>query len=131
MEHGYAKSGMDGLREYQGASEALLAFVGAAPILLTHLAPVSASMLERMPALRMIVVSRGGPVNIDMKAPAARGVLAVNTPGRNASAVAEFTIGAILAEARLIRAGHESLRTGQWRGDLYRAPSSPGASSAK
>ena len=121
MEHGYAKSGMDGLREYQGASEALLAFVGAAPILLTHLAPVSASMLERMPALRMIVVSRGGPVNIDMKAPAARGVLVVNTPGRNASAVAEFTIGAILAEARLIRAGHESLRTGQWRGDLYRA----------
>jgi D-3-phosphoglycerate dehydrogenase len=45
----------------------------------------------------------------------------VNTPGRNASAVAEFTIGAILAETRLIRAGHEGLRQGLWRGDLYRA----------
>ena len=45
----------------------------------------------------------------------------VNTPGRNASAVAEFTIGAILAETRLIRAGHEALRQGVWRGDLYRA----------
>ncbi|MGC8468504.1 MAG: 2-hydroxyacid dehydrogenase, partial [Acetobacteraceae bacterium] len=121
MEHGYAKPGMDGLKEYQGDPEAVLAFVGAAPILLTHLAPVSASMLERMPALRMIVVSRGGPVNIDMKAAAARGVLVVNTPGRNASAVAEFTIGTILAETRLIRAGHESMRAGQWRGDLYRA----------
>ena len=42
-------------------------------------------------------------------------------PGRNASAVAEFTIAAILAETRLIRAGHEALRQGVWRGDLYRA----------
>ena len=48
-------------------------------------------------------------------------MLVVNTPGRNASAVAEFTIGAILAETRLIRSGHESMRTGDWRGDLYRA----------
>ncbi|TIX05944.1 MAG: oxidoreductase, partial [Mesorhizobium sp.] len=42
-------------------------------------------------------------------------------PGRNASAVAEFAIGAILAETRLIRVGHEALRKGEWRGDLYRA----------
>ena len=48
-------------------------------------------------------------------------ILVVNTPGRNASAVAEFTIGAILAETRLITRGHESLRKGEWRGDLYRA----------
>jgi D-3-phosphoglycerate dehydrogenase len=48
-------------------------------------------------------------------------VLVVNTPGRNASAVAEFTIGAILAETRLIRTGHEAMRAGEWRGDLYRA----------
>jgi D-3-phosphoglycerate dehydrogenase len=47
--------------------------------------------------------------------------LVVNTPGRNSSAVAEFTIGAILAETRKIREGHEDLRRGLWRGDLYRA----------
>ena len=56
-----------------------------------------------------------------MEAARERGVLVVNTPGRNASAVAEFTIAAILAETRLIRAGHEALRQGVWRGDLYRA----------
>jgi D-3-phosphoglycerate dehydrogenase len=60
-------------------------------------------------------------VNIDMDAARQRGVRVVNTPGRNASAVAEFAIGAILAETRLIRSGHESLRAGEWRGDLYRA----------
>jgi len=69
----------------------------------------------------LIAVSRGGPTNIDLAAARARGVAVVNAPGRNASAVAEFTIGAILAETRLIRVGHESLRQGIWRGDLYRA----------
>jgi D-3-phosphoglycerate dehydrogenase / 2-oxoglutarate reductase len=48
-------------------------------------------------------------------------VLVVNAPGRNASAVAEFTIGAILAETRLMTRGHDALRRGEWRGDLYRA----------
>src|SRR5207237_7165652 len=96
-------------------------FIGDATLLVTHLAPISRSMLERLPKLKFIAVSRGGPVNIDMQAARDRNVLVVNTPGRNASAVAEFTVGAILAETRLIRSGHESLRAGEWRGDLYRA----------
>ncbi len=121
MEHGYATAGLEGLKEYQGDPEALIAFVGRAEVLVTHLAPVSAGMLARLPDLRMIAVSRGGAVNIDMPAAHRRGVRVVNTPGRNAGAVAEFTIGAILAETRLIRAGHEALRGGVWRGDLYRA----------
>jgi len=121
MEHGYAEAGLDGLKEYQGDPDAIVEFVGAAEVLVTQLAPVTAGMLDRMTNLKLIAVSRGGPVNIDMAAARARGVRVVNTPGRNASAVAEFTIGAILAETRLIRAGHEALRGGEWRGDLYRA----------
>jgi D-3-phosphoglycerate dehydrogenase len=121
MEHGYARAGLDGLKEYQGNPEEIVRFVGDAEVLVTQLAPVSGVMLDRMPALRLIAVSRGGPVNIDMAAARARGVRVVNTPGRNAGAVAEFAIGAILAETRLIRVGHEALRAGTWRGDLYRA----------
>lgn len=121
MEHGYAVSGMDGLKEYFGSADGVVEFIGDAEILVTQLAPMSRGMLERLPNLKMIAVSRGGPVNIDMKAARDHGVLVVNTPGRNASAVAEFAIGAILAETRKIRVGHEALRAGQWRGDLYRA----------
>lgn len=121
MEHGYAVAGMEGLKEYFGGADDVVAFIGEAEILITHLAPMSGAMLARLPQLKMIAVSRGGPVNIDMKAAHARGVRVVNTPGRNSSAVAEFTLGAILSETRKIRVGHEALRKGEWRGDLYRA----------
>jgi D-3-phosphoglycerate dehydrogenase len=120
MRHGYVDGGIPGLKEYMGDPDEIAAFVDDAEILVNHLAPVTGAMLERLPKLRVIAVSRGGPVNIDVAACKARQIRLVNTPGRNASAVAEFTIAAILAETRLIRAGHEGLRQGVWRGDLYR-----------
>ncbi|HIP80217.1 MAG TPA: oxidoreductase [Kiloniellaceae bacterium] len=121
MEHGYQTPGMDGLKEYMGDPEAVIAHVGPAPVLVTHLAPLSSAMFAAMPDLKLVAVSRGGPVNIDMGAAAEHGVTVVNTPGRNASAVAEFTIGAILAQTRNITSGHDALRRGEYRGDLYRA----------
>lgn len=120
MRHGYVDGGILGLKEYLGDPDEIVAFVENAEILVNHLAPITGTMLDRMPELRVIAVARGGPVNIDVAACKARQIRLVNTPGRNASAVAEFTIGAILAETRLIRAGHEGLRQGHWRGDLYR-----------
>ncbi|PXW96556.1 D-3-phosphoglycerate dehydrogenase [Sphaerotilus hippei] len=125
MAHGYgaeaAHPDLQGLREYLGDPAEMAAFIGEADVLVTHLSPLTGSMLDRCPRLRLVAVSRGGPVNIDMKAARERGVKVVNAPGRNASAVAEFTIGMILAETRLITKGHVSLKAGQWRGDLYRA----------
>jgi D-3-phosphoglycerate dehydrogenase / 2-oxoglutarate reductase len=121
MEHGYAVEGMDGLKEYMGIAEDVIALTGDAEILVTQLAPLSKSIIDQLPHLKCVAVSRGGPVNIDMAAARARGIRVVNTPGRNASAVAEFTIGAILAETRNLTKGHDALRQGQYRGDLYRA----------
>jgi D-3-phosphoglycerate dehydrogenase / 2-oxoglutarate reductase len=120
MRHGYVDGGLPGLREYMGEPDEIVRFVDGAEILINHLAPITSDILDRLPALKLIAVSRGGPVNIDVAACKARNVKLVNTPGRNSSAVAEFTIAAILAETRLIRAGHEALRQGVWRGDLYR-----------
>ena len=121
MEHGYAVAGMDGLKEYMGTPDQVVALTGDAELLVTHLAPLSAGIMEQLPDLRFVAVSRGGPVNIDMAAARERGIRVVNTPGRNASAVAEFAIGAMIAETRLITRGHDALRRGNWRGDLYRA----------
>ena len=68
MVHGYAGSGLDGLKEYQGDPDAIAEFIGGAAILVDHLAPVTGAMLDRLPALKLVAVSRGGPVNIDMAA---------------------------------------------------------------
>lgn len=121
MEFGNPALGLDKVKEYFGHPEEVVDFIGDAEILVTQLAPLSEGMMLRLPDLKLVAVSRGGPINIDMAAARAHGVTVVNVPGRNATAVAEFTIGAILAETRLIRVGHEALRKGEWRGDLYRA----------
>lgn len=120
MEHGYAVEGMDGLKEYMGSADDVINHVADSPVLVTHLAPLSRRIFEALPELNLVAVSRGGPTNIDMAAARDHGVTVVNTPGRNASAVAEFTIGAILAVTRNITAGHDALRQGIYRGDLYR-----------
>lgn len=112
-----------GVSEYVGDPDEVAEFIGDAEILINHLAPVTRAMLARLPRLKFVVITRGGPVNMDMRALAQQSVAVASTPGRNASAVAEFTVGVILAETRRIRAGHEGLRRGQWRGDLYRADS--------
>jgi D-3-phosphoglycerate dehydrogenase len=116
-----AADSSDGIKEYFGNADEVVNLVGDAEILVTHLAPLSAGIMDQLPKLKFVAVSRGGPVNIDMKAARDRGITVVNTPGRNASAVAEFTIGAILAETRNITRGHDAMRRGEWRGDLYRA----------
>ena len=111
----------DGVKEYQGSAEASAEQIGDAEICITHLAPIPRSVFERCPNLKLIGVSRGGPVNIDIAAAREFGVQVVNAPGRNATAVAEFTIGAILSQTRRFTVGHAGLSQGVWRGDLYRA----------
>ena len=111
----------DGVKEYQGSAESSARQIGNAEICITHLAPIPRSVFERCPGLKFVGVSRGGPVNIDLQAAREFGVTIANAPGRNASAVAEFTIGAILSQTRLITQAHMDMQRGVWRGDLYRA----------
>src|SRR5439155_3306101 len=103
MEFGNPALGLDKIKEYFGQPDEMVDFIGDAEILVTQLAPLSEGMMQRLPALKLVAVSRGGPINIDMAAARTHGITVVNVPGRNATAVAEFTIGAILAETRLIR----------------------------
>ncbi|MDX6751168.1 2-hydroxyacid dehydrogenase [Geminicoccaceae bacterium 1502E] len=107
------------VQEFVGRPEQFFEFISRTEILVNHLAPVTRETFERAPRLKLIAVSRGGPINIDMKAAADHGVQVVNTPGRNASAVAEFTIASMLAETRNLIRGHIALARGEYRGDLY------------
>ncbi|MCY0093448.1 2-hydroxyacid dehydrogenase [Hoeflea ulvae] len=105
--------------EFVGRPEDYFEFLSDIDVLVTHLAPITAESLEHAPGLKIIAVSRGGPINIDRAAAAERGVAVVNTPGRNASAVAEFTIASLLAETRNIVRGHLNVMQGEFKRDFY------------
>jgi D-3-phosphoglycerate dehydrogenase / 2-oxoglutarate reductase len=85
-----------------------------ADVLVTQFCTVPATLLEACPQLKVVGVLRAGVENVDVAAATARGVLVVNTPGRNADAVADFTVGVLIAEARNIARGHHGLHQGKW-----------------
>ena len=105
--------------EFVGRPEHYFDFIADLDVLVTHLAPITSASLDHAPKLKIIAVSRGGPVNIEMPAARARGITVVNTPGRNASAVAEFTVASLLAETRNLIRGHLSVASGEFRREFY------------
>ncbi|NDW04511.1 2-hydroxyacid dehydrogenase [Jiella pacifica] len=105
--------------EFLGRPEEYFDFLADLDILITHLAPITAESLAHAPKLKIIAVSRGGPVNVEMPAARERGVTVINTPGRNASAVAEFTIASILAETRNLVRGHLNVAGGGFGREFF------------
>ena len=71
-------------------------------------------LLEQAPHLRVIGRAGVGVDNVDVEFATARGIVVMNTPGANAVAVAEHTLGLMLALARHITRADESLRAGKW-----------------
>jgi D-3-phosphoglycerate dehydrogenase len=77
--------------------------------------PINRRFIEAATQLKVIGVLRGGTENIAVEYATRRGIAVLNTPGRNARAVAECAMGMILAEIRNIARAHACLRAGQWR----------------
>lgn len=63
--------------------------------------------------LRAIVATRGEPSNVDVPAATAAGIPVLHTPGRNADAVAELTVGLLFAVNRRIVPADRDVRTGR------------------
>ena len=76
---------------------------------------VDAELLDAAPNLRAIANFAVGTDNIDLDAAAARGIPVGNTPDVLTDATADLAFALILALARGIVSGAETVRTGQWR----------------
>ena len=75
---------------------------------------VNADVLAKAPKLRVIGRAGVGVDNVDLPAATAAKVLVMNTPGGNAVAVAEHTLGLMLCMARSIPQASESTKSGKW-----------------
>lgn len=93
---------------------ALCEGLDAFDIVVTQFTPLDRRFIEAAKRVKVIGTLRGGVENIDVAAATARGISVLNTPGRNARAVAECTLGLILAEVRNLARSHAKLMRGEW-----------------
>lgn len=105
--------------------EALLEQSAETEILMIHLCPVPRTLIEAMPKLRIIASTRGGVENVDVEAASEHGTAVISNPAHNANAVAELTVGLMIAETRNIARSHTALKEGTWREKYPRSGSIP------
>ena len=108
------------VKEACGDEDELIAALAGCKVAFTHTYPFTEKVIAASPDLKMITVCRGGPVNVNIDAATAAGVLVSFAPGRNARATAEHTVAMIMAAARSIAARDAELKADIWRGDLYK-----------
>ena len=75
---------------------------------------VDDALMEHAPKLRVVGRAGVGVDNIDAEAATRRGVVVMNTPGANAVAVAELTLGLMLALARKLPTANSTMHAGKW-----------------
>jgi D-3-phosphoglycerate dehydrogenase len=87
------------LENYKSKQD-LLTAVKSVDAMIIRSDKVDAEVLDQAEKLKIVVRAGAGYDNIDLKATAAKEVVAMNTPGQNANAVAELVFGMMLVNAR-------------------------------
>jgi D-3-phosphoglycerate dehydrogenase len=123
----FEKSGLEGLRalgcevvfepdlKEQALVEAVVS--SGAQVLIVRSTKVTSAMMA--PTLQLIVRAGAGVNTIDVAAATTAGVVVANCPGKNALAVAELTLGLILALDRRLPDNVADLRAGTWNKKEY------------
>lgn len=80
---------------------------------------VTAEVMEKMQNLKIIARAGVGVDNVDLAAAAQRGIAVVNAPLGNIVSTAEHTFAMMLALARRIPQGNNSLKKGEWNRSAF------------
>jgi D-3-phosphoglycerate dehydrogenase len=115
----------DEIQEYVGDPSAIATFAAEANVVVTQVAPIGQHLIEGAPGLQLIACARGGPVSVNLSAATRRGIPVLYAPGANAQAVAEFTLGLLLAVSKQIARSHHALVAGEWQVDAYHYARAP------
>ncbi len=97
------------------SADVLLAELASADALIVRSTTrVNGALLQQATKLRVIGRAGVGVDNIDVDAATRRGILVMNTPGGNATSVAEHTLALLLALARSVPQLNASIHAGRW-----------------
>ncbi len=109
----FAAAAVNGIKEIAAASghevallekytekEQLLAAVADADAMIVRSDKVTAEVIAAAPKLKIVVRSGAGYDNLDLAACTERGIVAMNTPGQNANAVAELALALMIFMSR-------------------------------
>lgn len=92
------------IHEFEGDPAEVAKLAAGYDVVAFHAAPVTAEVIEALPGLKLLGCARGGPVNVDLAAAKANSVRVTTTPGKNAEAVADLTIGFLISLLRNVPA---------------------------
>jgi D-3-phosphoglycerate dehydrogenase len=110
-----ARSGEVVYRPELGESDLPAAIAASgADILVVRSTVVNAAALQASPSLSLVIRAGAGVNTIDLNTASQRGIFVANCPGKNAIAVAELTMGLLLALDRRIVDATLELRSGVW-----------------
>jgi len=107
--------GPDGMHAAPLTNEQLINLGKDADVIILGMESMPAEVLQNLPALKLLVCSRAGVESIDIKLATSLGIPVLNSPGRNAFAVADYTFGLLIALVRKIARSQSFLQSGLWK----------------
>ena len=87
-------------------------------ILITTFAPVNREVIENCKNLLVIACGRGGPININIDYASKKNIAVFYAPGRNISAVVEYTLANIINLVRKIPSAIDYIKKKNWKTPL-------------
>lgn len=107
--------GPEGMHAAPLTAEQLIALGKDADVIILGMETLPGEVLQKLPTLQLIACSRAGVEGIDVTKASSLGILVLNTPGRNAVAVADLTFGLLIALVRKIAISQSFLQSGLWK----------------
>lgn len=83
-------------------------------IIIVHVASINKEVINKAKNLKVAAVLRGGYENADVEALNKRGIKLINAPWRSSHAVADFTVGMMIAENKNIARSYKMICEGKW-----------------
>ena len=105
---------VDNVKEAYGNPEKIQEAINGCMVAVSGYAPFTNAVMAASNELKIIGISRGGPVNVDQVSATKNGIYVLRAVGRNAESVADQTLGFILSELRQIARHNKEIKSGEY-----------------